>query len=231
MKDLFNEYSIKARLFPALLCLPPFVLLKLVVIDPLIDPALQKQLFVVIAANVSYGAILVYLLSQLNRFVAKILFEDKTKFPTTRMLLPSGTQMSPEFREAIGRRVELAFALTLPTTIDEAANPAVAITRVREIVALIVNKVGHGRLVFQHNVEYGFARNLAGGAVIALVAALAGAAIATWIIPNHGYETVAIGLASVYLLLVLFASKFIDNVGRAYAEILFREYASLPQHD
>lgn len=161
MKELFGEYGVKARLFPALLCVPPFLLLKHFAVDPFIDPSLTT-LWVSVAGDVSLVAVLMYLLTQMNRFVSKALFEMKSEFPTTLMLLPSSKDLSDEFRAKIDARVRIDFQLSLPTAADERASVNNAKTRIIEIVSLIINKVGNGKLVLQHNIEYGFMRNLLG---------------------------------------------------------------------
>jgi hypothetical protein len=222
--ELFNEYGVKARLFPALLCLPPFLLFKVFAIDPFVPPGLLNKLFVVIAADVSYSAILIYLLAQINRFVSKSLFEDKAKFPSTLMLLPSSRKMSAQLRQLIGQRIQRDFHMSLPTAADEEGNPADAKTRSREIASLIVNKVGRGKLLFQHNIEYGFVRNLVGGSLVALVVSIAAATVFAWVLPEHNAEVIARVFTFLYLLPVIFSRQIIRHFGEEYAEILFREY-------
>jgi hypothetical protein len=70
MRELFSEYGVKARLFSALLCVPPFLLLKHFAVDPFVDPSLTT-LWVSVAGDVSLAAVLMYLLTQVNRFVSK----------------------------------------------------------------------------------------------------------------------------------------------------------------
>ena len=94
MNNLFNEYGRKARLFPALLCVIPFLVLKHFLIDPHLDLSFTDTLFTKIAGDISLATVLMYLLAQVNRLVSKLIFEDKTKFPTTQMLLSSSPEMS-----------------------------------------------------------------------------------------------------------------------------------------
>lgn len=223
MKELFGEYGVKARLFPALLCVPPFLLLKHFAVDPFIDPSLTT-LWVSVAGDVSLVAVLMYLLTQMNRFVSKALFEMKSEFPTTLMLLPSSKDLSDEFRAKIDARVRIDFQLSLPTAADERASVNNAKTRIIEIVSLIINKVGNGKLVLQHNIEYGFMRNLLGGAIISLITSAASVAIFTLIVPSKTAFITAIVLVAAYAFLLIFSKPILAHYSKAYAPILFREY-------
>jgi len=223
MKELFSEYGVKARLFPALLCVPPFLLLKHFAVDPFIDPSLMK-LWVVAAGDVSLAAVLMYLLSQINRFVSKTLFEARAEFPTTRMLLPSCKDVSDEFRQKIDQRVRADFHLSLPTPADESASVENAKTRIMEVVSLIINKVGKGKLLLQHNIEYGFMRNFIGGAVVAFTTSFIGVLLFRFVATNKTAFVTAVVLMGIYALPIVFSRSILANYSKAYALILFREY-------
>jgi len=224
MSDLFNEYGRKARLFPALLCLPPFLLIKHFAIDSLLDPSLAGKLFVIALGDVSLAAVLIYLLSQVNRFISKTFFEDKARFPTTQMLLPSSKELSSDFRSKIESKVTTDFRLSLPNSADEMADLENARLRINEIVALIINKVGSGKLLLQHNTEYGFMRNLIGGSVISLIASVAGIVLFGLVFMNNTAYVISMALSVCYLLPLLFSRPILTRYGKDYARILFREY-------
>ena len=76
----------------------------------------------------------------------------------------------------------------------------------------------------QHNAEYGFVRNLAGGAVIALVMALIDSVIFSLLLPNAIAIWVSVILAAVYIVIVVFAKKMIVSFGQDYGRILIQEY-------
>ena len=225
VKELFSKYGMKARLFPALLCVPPFMLIKHLAIDPFVDPSLTSKLWLVAAGDVSLASVLIYLLAQVNRFVSKVLFEARSEFPTTRMLLPSNKELSEEFRRKLTAKAQTDFNLSLPSLADEIADTPNAKTRIKEIVGLIINRVGNGRLLLQHNIEYGFVRNLIGGAVTAVLTSIAGIILFGFVIHNKAAFIVSILLAICYSLPLLFSKPLLSNFGRAYASILFREYA------
>ncbi len=224
MNNIFNEYGRKARLFPALLCAIPFLALKHFLIDPYFGVSLTNKLFTVVIGDVSLIAVLMYLLSQINRLVSKTLFEDKSKFPTTEMLLPSSQDVSTEFRQKIGKKVNADFQLSLPNLADEQSSVENTKTRIKEIVHLIINKVGSGRLLLQHNIEYGFARNLIGGSVVAFIVALGCNIIFGFIFENKTAYLISTILSICYLIPVIFSKAILDHYSKEYARILFREY-------
>ena len=225
--DLFNEYSLKARLYPAVLCSLPFVILKVVLVDTYI-PGITEKILTFTLAGVPIWAVLVYFLTQINRFVSKTFFENKNDFPTQRMLMPSGGRgMSKNMREKIGERVEKDFGLALPNLHDENVDVEDTKTRIKEIVGMIITKVGRGTLLLQHNLEYGFVRNLMGGSVVASIVALADIAIFKWILPNHTAFVLSIILLICYIVPIVFSRPVLKSYSQEYAEKLFREYLGL----
>jgi len=224
MNNIFNEYNRKARLFPALLCLFPFLLVKHFLIDPALGISLTSKLYTVVIEDVSLAAVLIYLLSQINRFVSKMLFEDKSKFPTTEMLLPSNMELSVEFKKKIKDKVKNDFDISLPDVKVEKSDIAGTKRRVQEIVSLIINKVGKGNLLFQHNIEYGFVRNLIGGSVIALFISITCIFLFDFVIVNKTAFIISIVLSVGYIIPIIFSRIILNNYSKEYARILFREY-------
>ncbi len=177
--------------------------------------------------NVSLGLVLLYALTQANRFISKALFENKAKFPTTRMLLPSSTDMSVEFRKRLADKVATEFGLALPSKAKELENPGNANVRAREIISMIIAKVGSGKLLLQHNIEYGFVRNLIGGSVISLVASMSGIVLFHFVIRNDLGYILSICFSVFYLMPIVLSRIILTHYGKEYASILFREYMTL----
>lgn len=218
----FDEYGQKARLAPALLCLPPYLLIGHLIIWPLIDPSIRGALAIT-AGDLTYSIVILYLMIQVHRLVSKLLFEDRNGFPTTEALMPHGW-LSHEYRAAVAERASKDFSVCLPDAAAVAADGAESVRRCEEIGSLIVGKVGKGRLLHQHNVEYGFWRNLLGGAVLATITSGAALVAFKWISPNSKALIVAMILFAVYSLLSLCAKPLLRHFSREYARILFREY-------
>jgi hypothetical protein len=221
--NLFNEYSLRARLYPAILCSVPFLLLKVVLVDKYI-PGITEKILTFAIAGIPIWGVLVYLLVQVNRFISKTFFENKNNFPTLKMLMPSSKRMSPNMRNSVAERVKTDFGLSLPDLSYEKADVEITKTRIREIVGMIVNKVGRGTLLLQHNFEYGFVRNLMGGSVIAMMVSIIDIFIFRWILSNHIAFILSIIFSICYLIPIIFSRPVLRNYSDEYAEKLFREY-------
>ena len=224
MNNIFDEYSRKARLFPALLCSLPFLVVKHYLIDSYFGSSLANEFSTLLIEDTSLVLVLTYLLAQANRFISKNLFENKSKFPTTLMLLPSSNALSPEFRIRLEQKVLNDFQLAIPNLTDEQSNPENTKTRLKEIVSLIINKVGNGRLLLQHNVEYGFVRNLIGGSVVSSFVSCVSTVLFAFVFPNKTAEIISIAFLIAYLIPIILSKPILNNFGKEYARILFREY-------
>lgn len=224
MRNLFNEYSLKARMFPAFLCAIPFLILKHFLIDSYLGISLSSSLFSVVFGDVSLVVVLMYLLTQINRFISKTLFEDKSNFPTARMLLPSNKEFSIETRQNLDQKLYRDFNLNLPTLSDEQVDTENVKKRIKEIVHLIINKVGGGKLLLQHNIEYGFMRNLIGGSALAFLVSFSCNIIFGFVFKNMTAYVISTVLAICYLVPIIFSRPILNHYGKEYAEILFREY-------
>lgn len=218
-------------MFPALLCVLPFLVLKHYFIDPYFGISLSNILASIAIEDVPLTIVLIYLLTQINRFISKLLFEDKSEISTTQMLLPSSSDlMSAELRQKINEKVSIDFNLSLPTAADENANLDNAKTRIKEITHLIINKVGNGTLLLQHNIEYGFVRNLIGGSVIAAAFSLVSVMIFSFLLQNSTAFVISIIFLFVYLIPVIFSRVVLGYYSKDYAQILFREYLGNTQN-
>ena len=75
----------------------------------------------------------------------------------------------------------------------------------------------------EHNIEYGFARNLIGGAVIALVMSIVDI-VYFYLINNSLIFVVSIITAFLFLILLLSSKLIMTRLGNQYAKRLFVEY-------
>lgn len=223
MNKLFSEYNIKARIFPAILCSIPFLITKHFVIDPLLGTAFSNSIFSIVVGDISILVVLTYLFSQINRVLSKGMFENKSIFPTTKMLLPSGKGISSVLRQELKGKIFRDFNINLPDLAEENSDFENSLLRIKEIVGLIISKVGDGKLLLQHNIEYGFIRNFAGGSVVASVVSLINI-ILTKIFYNKTALILSIVLLVIYLLSILISKLILQRFSSDYAQILFREY-------
>ena len=169
-----------------------------------------------------------YFLTQINRFLGKFLFEknmfnNELEMPTTNFLLYSNTEFSYEYKKQMREQISKDFQIDLPDEQEEISDLENARKRIVEAVGLIRQKVKNGRLLLQHNIEYGFARNLIGGAIIGLTMSLFDIVYFF----NHGNNligSISIALAIVFGFLLLIHKPIIKHLGNQYAKRLFQEY-------
>lgn len=217
---LFSEYNIKARVFPALICVLPLLLAKHYVVDQYFAFSLSQIVF----GDISVALILVYFLAQVNRLISKALFEDKYSFPTDTKLLPSSKDLSKEYRNNLSVKIKQDFNLTLPSLREESDDITDVKLRIREIVKSIINKVKNGHLLYQHNIEYGFARNIMGGSVLAIIVSLINVVLFAYLFPNKALLIVSIVGAVIYAIPILLHKRILNHYSEEYSQVLFREY-------
>ena len=93
-----------------------------------------------------------------------------------------------------------------------------------DCVSLIRGKVKDGRLLLQHNIEYGFVRNLIGGSAVAVFLAIFNLIVFGYFLELLLPFYISLFLAITYLLIVMVGRKIIQSYGLRYAKILIQEY-------
>ncbi len=78
-------------------------------------------------------------------------------------------------------------------------------------------------MLLQHNIEYGFWRNLLGGCVLAAIESIVLFVFAE-INSNHAMIATSVILFCVYLLPILLSKTLVKTHGQNYAKILFEQY-------
>jgi len=225
-----NKYSRTARLYPAIISLIPILLLTISLSNNELESLLEQLVSVKIIGNVSMGIVLIYLLAQTNRFIGKEFFERRyfktqLQMPTTEILLYSTDYISTQFKEKIRKKIERDFSLNLPSKVEEEKNNDDARRRIVDAVALVRGVVGDGKLLLQHNIEYGFVRNLIGSIPIGLSFSI----VDIIYFQSHGMSNalkLAVALTLFWFLLLLASKYLMRRYGILYARRLFEEYIS-----
>ena len=220
---IFNEYNLKARVFPAIISAVPFLILKYLFFDKYFKISLNQIIF----GDISILVVLIYLLAQVDRFVSKIFFETKSDFSTDHMLMPSSKKISDEYRKNMANKISRDFKLNLPNLADEKSDIENTKIRIREIVKAIIAKVKDGDLSLQHSIEYGFIRNLIGGCAVASVVSIINIILLKTAFPDQKLFITSLILLLIYLIPLVFHKKTLSHYDNAYAEKLFSEYLHL----
>jgi hypothetical protein len=228
MTDLaenFDDYTRKARLYPALLVTIPVVAAVLLLWPGL---SLEKLLPVVAASGLPFFA--TNLVRDRGKLLEERLVSKWGGMPTTRMLRIRETTNNREQLQSRRQKLEALLGQPLPTAAEEQADPQRSDERyifaTRTLIARVRQERDRHRLLHTENIAYGFRRNLLALKPIAvtLLFLLLGADIAA--LPL-GREPLLVSAAIAVHVVVLIGwltavrSGWVMRQGNSYAERLF----------
>jgi hypothetical protein len=219
-----EKYEIQARFTPALLCSAPFIAFGFYFLSGA-DKGFWSTLLAQAVAGVSMTFALYYLAAFVCRQIGKWL-EDKMygnglNFPTTDYLIEGSILCSSERQDSIRYKIEQEFGIDLAAKkADTGANRR----RINEAVAAVRRKFfKKSEIILQRNIQFGFAKNLAGGAILSFVASLLLGIISVASL-NYTSATVSALLAVWYASLSAFGLMAMRSNAIRYAHTLFEEY-------
>lgn len=221
-----DKYTTLARVFPSMIGIIPIILFYNFS-DWILLKEINQALEVKIISNISLTLVLTFLLMLIVRYISKeyerILFKDEKNFPTTDFLLWKDKTLSERYKKSIRKKIKVDFDIDLFDINTESENISEARILISEAVGRVRNKVGKGKLLLNHNIEYGFARNLIGASLFGFITSLIFMII--MIINNIQTKWVLFGIISFIFLGYLIISKSaIKKLGKLYAKRLFIEY-------
>ena len=229
--SMFDTYTLKARLWPALIAGIPAVAVVAVMF-----PNSKWWQGGMLVAGSAVG--LTFLLAQMVRIAGKRkepqLFARWGGKPTTRYLRHRESPLDKHTLARYHRNIEqLSADLKMPTVGGEAADPAAADAAYEAATRMLINKTRETRrfrLLFLENVHYGFCRNLWGLKPLGIVFVLASVGLCGWLVyvdlhAGKSWPASPIGaaaIAGVWLLLwcFWFTPAWIKVAADAYAERL-----------
>ena len=228
MKLEYNKYQIYARLLPTILSAIPFLIIQYALLDSSLQTLMNEIGGIKIIGNITVTGSIIYLLSQINRYFGKHVFEKiyfnkSLNFPTTYYLLYNDTSLSKEYKRKIHDKIFKDFSINFNDEETEKSDENESRKIIRDAVGLVRRKVGDGKLTIQHNLEYGFFRNLIGGAILASIVS---AVLTYWSFEIGENNLVIIGsiLTFIYLIFIILSKPILKTKARLYADMLFQEY-------
>lgn len=227
-----TPYYIKARLFPTLLTVIPLLILLNVIVAPLYHDSLS-QIFAVLPliTNLGLSGALIFLMVQVNRLVSKevfqrFYFQDEIKMPTTNHLLWSNAIIEKQTKIMIREKIRVHYDITLMDEEEESLNEMTCRKQIMVAVSQIRNSLRGNTLLLQHNIEYGFFRNLVGGSLVAIIFSIVILVYA--LIHNDTTLTITgIILGVLYVVPILLSKMFIHRYGNYYSKILYEQFLSI----
>lgn len=227
---MLNSYELKARKFPAIITLLPVLVFTHFYLYKIIPELLDSVLITKVFGDVSIALVMLYLVEQTSRFVSKKFFQDKLfkdelHFPTTTFLLHTDQKFTLEQKEKIREKIKTDFNIVLLNKEEEKNNENEARKKIKEAVDAIRNKIKDGRLLLQHNIEYGFVRNLIGGLAVSIPFSLFN--ILFFIFQKNN---IAISFSSIlmlfYFAFLIFKKSILIYYAYNYATVFYNEYLS-----
>jgi hypothetical protein len=227
---MLNSYELKARKFPAIITIFPILIFSHFYLYKIIPELLNSILATKIVGDISVVLVLLYLVEQISRFTSKKylqddLFKDELHFPTTSYLLYSDKKYTAERKDKIRLKIVQDFKINLMSLEEEKTNEIEARKKIKEAIDLIRSKVKDGRLLLQHNIEYGFVRNLIGGMIISIPISFFDVLFFIWQ-KNNVATTLSLTLFSLYSVIFFMRKNILLYFAHNYANVLYNEYLS-----
>jgi len=221
--DLFDEYALRARVYPSLLASLPIPVTVLLVWP---DPGLRALWPVAVGVGVMFF-LANYTRSRGQR-LERALVAKWNGLPTTHMLRYSEIDNSVMFRRR-RERLEKVFGEALPTAEEESADPTGAdasyIAATRSLIARVRADTKRFSRVHEENIHYGFRRNLLALKTIG-VTVLAALTLGDVVLAAIRFRTATVTALAIDLVLALAWLRVVNpdwvwQAGRTYAERLF----------
>lgn len=219
-----DRYEIETHYYPALLNSLPFLLLGYYFFSH-IDSEFWKQAAAVTIGSIGIVGALYWLemslCRALGKFIEDKLYSSGSKMPTTELMLIKDNRMTQRRKTAITTKVKSDFNIELENNLEDTRNNRILIN---EAVGQIRTKIGRNNpLVSQRNRQYGFFRNTLGGAVLALLASLAGVLISV-VTGNDVAHEMSLLFTILYASGIVVLFPLLKFMGNQYAIALYDEY-------
>lgn len=229
---MMNQYFIRARLFPTILTSIPIIIFINYVLNKEIYPSLD-QIYTILPTLTGFGisAAIIFLSIQINRIVSKelfqkIYFKEEIEMPTTKMLLWKDSKLDKNTKSKIRQKINKDFQMKLKNEIEEISDLEESKKQIVFAVSQIRNLLRGNAFLFQHNLEYGFIRNLIGGSSMAsLISAII--LIYAILTKDNTLEITSIILLTIYILPIFFSKFIINKFGNYYAKTLYEQFLTV----
>ena len=228
---LTNSYFYRARLFPALITsIPMLIFINKIIAVQYADILKNVYDILPLIAHLGLSGAIIFLCIQINRIVAKEIFQrfhfkEELFMPTTNHLLVSSTYYPITVKDKIRNKIKTEFKIILADAQAEAQDENNARKIIATAVSQIRNILRGNSLLLQHNIEYGFWRNLIGGSLIAVFFSIA---IFTYGAYNQLKDQMLIGAICffLYLIVIILNKYIIRRYGNYYSKILYEQFLS-----
>jgi hypothetical protein len=227
-----SAYYLKARLFPTILTvIPLLVFLNTIAATYYNDILKEVSIVLPLISGLGLSAALLFLMVQVNRFVAKevfqrFYFQDEIQMPTTNHLLWKDTFFDSSVKEKIRLKIQQKFNIEVLTVGEEELDELKSRKLIVTAVSQIRNCLRDNKLLLQHNIEYGFFRNFLGACLIAVLVSIV--ILLYGLIKKETAQIhIGIGFTLIYLIPILFSNPIIKRFGNYYSKVLYEQFLTL----
>ena len=223
LKENFDEYNLKARVYPTIIGLLPIFLF---VYFFLHDIGKVNAILSFLSGSALTIIILSFLsdvVRNLGKYLELKMFKNELFFPTTEFLLHSNQNLSKEKRANIYDKVG-KHGCVLCSAKEENRDETEARRKIKEAVGMVRQKIGDGRLVLGFNIRYGFWRNLIGISLFSSSVSIFGL---IFFYGNYIPFSIFIVLTLFYLGIFIFKKELLKFFGYQYTEQLFLEFLNI----
>lgn len=228
-----NIYFYRARLFPAVITSIPMLIFFNKILAVKYNDALRNIYDILpIIAHLGLSAAVIFLCVQINRLIAKevfqkLYFKEELFMPTTNHIMVKSVFYAEAIKTQIRTKILAGFSIALLNAHEEQQNE----TNARKLIATAVSQIrialrGNAMLL-QHNIEYGFWRNLIGGSLLAFIFSV--------VIFFYGHynsqpdlKITGIICLIIYFIPIVLSKLIINYYGKYYSKILYEQFLSLP---
>lgn len=181
------------------------------------------------ASDITLSIAIIYFLVQINRLISKelfqnIFFKEELNMPTTNFLLNSDTTLAKSIKSQIVQKIATDFNIHLLDSNAENENEEEARKTISSAVAQVRNVTRDNSMLLQHNIEYGFVRNLIGGSVLAAIISIINIFLFQYTFSNPFAFKLNVVFLGIYILPIILSKFLINRYGKCYAKILFEQY-------
>lgn len=227
-----TEYNLKARLFPTIICAVPLLTLYYFGFSEKVIDFIEFLKGYKWASDITISTAIIYFMTQINRFVSKelfqnIFFKEEKNMPTTIFLLHSNIFLAQNTKRHIREKIKEKFGIELLSAPQENENESEARKVIIDAVAQIRNVTRDNNLLLQHNIEYGFTRNLIGGCFIAILVTMFNLYFFKTVAINEQAFNISIIFGILYLIPIILSRYLVNKYGKNYAKVLFEQFLSI----
>lgn len=219
-----DRYDIEARYVPALVCTIPFLFLGFYYLNGL-DSAFWRSTFAVNVGSISFSSAIFFMLVHFCRAIGKAIeekiYRDGLSFPTTEFLLDNNTSLSKERKSEIIKKVNDKFGVDITNRTGNTDTNRLLIHECVSQIRSVLRK--NNPMILQRNIQFGFAKNLLGGSVLAFFTSTFGLA-ASVAASNNQATRVSFVLICCYSVLVLASFLLMRLAAKHYAHTLYEEF-------